>query len=213
MTDVDAGSGLWHGTALSTRDEARRRRLLDAALELYGTIGYRSTTVQAVCKRATVSTRSFYELYSEQEELLAELYGELNAEVLAGFSDVRVDPTTGLIDSVRHIVAASLGPMLRDERKARVLEVESVGISESFELRRRGAYRTFASAIDAAFGAFAGPGLIRAAPDDLSSLILVGGITEVLMQRVQTEPSRREASEAFIDAITSVILRVMGETD
>ena len=47
----------------SSRDEKRRHQLLDAALQVY------ATTVQAVCRQAHVSTRSFYELYADKFEL------------------------------------------------------------------------------------------------------------------------------------------------
>lgn len=67
------GRGTWHGTVRGVRDSERRQRLLEAALELYGTVGYRATTVQADCKLAKMSTRSFYEVYADHERLLAEL--------------------------------------------------------------------------------------------------------------------------------------------
>lgn len=199
---------LWHGTARHTRDDERRRRLLDAALELYGTIGYRATTVQAVCRLAKVSTRSFYELYSDQEQLLERLYHDLNGEVLQAITDISIDSSPDAFTAARTLVAAALGPMLHDERKARVLEVEAVGISEAFERERRLTFQRLAAAMDTAFEALVNAGLILATPGGLTSLILVGGITEVLVQRVQTEPSRREPTEEFLDEITRVIMRV-----
>ncbi|WP_198165876.1 TetR/AcrR family transcriptional regulator [Agromyces laixinhei] len=191
------------------RDETRRRQLMDAALELYGTIGYRATTVQAVCKSAGVSSRSFYELYPDQEMLLTELYRALNDEVLSGISGAKVSATDELAASVRALLARSLEPMLRDGRKARVLEVESVGVSAELERQRRIAYRTFADAIDEAFAAFVRAGLTNEAPGGLTSLILVGGITEALVQRVQTPESERSERESFIDEIAAVILRLI----
>lgn len=201
---------LWHGTDRRTRDDGRRARLLDAALELYGTAGFRATSVKAVCTLAAVSTRSFYELYPGQEELLAQLYRELNGEVLAGLAGARVAVARGLAGAVRGLVTASLSPMLRDERKARVLEVESVGVSAELESQRRAAYRAFAAAIDAAFAVLADAGLIRQAPGGLASLVLVGGVTEALVQRVQAEAAERESDEAFLDAVTEVVLRLLG---
>lgn len=201
-------SSLWHGTARHVRDQERRRRLLDAALELYGTIGYRAATVQAVCRLAKVSTRSFYELYSDQEELLERLYLDLNGEVLEAITDVVIGPASDAFTAARKLVAAALGPMLNDERKARVLEVEAVGVSEALERERRLTLRRLAAAVDAAFAALADAGVIVAVPQGLTSLILVGGITEALVQRVQTQPAEREPTTEFIDEVTRVIVRV-----
>lgn len=202
-------SSLWRGSARAARDEARRRQLLDAALELYGTVGYRTTTVQAVCRHASVSSRSFYELYAQQEQLLTELYRELNSEVLEGLRTAPRDENDDLASTVHGMVSSALDPMLRDERRANVLEIESVGVSDELERHRREAYRTFAGAIDDAFCTLQDAGLIEAAPVGLSSLILVGGITEAIVQSVQTPQSERMTTEEFLAQITAVVLRML----
>ncbi|WP_417555880.1 TetR/AcrR family transcriptional regulator [Microbacterium sp.] len=209
MTSDAAGAPLWRGSARSSRDDARRRRLLDAALEVYGTTGFRGATVRSVCQEAHVSTRSFYELYSDQVALLSELYRELNGEVLAGFAGIAVDPHAPLRGIVRGLVGGALDPILADERKARVLEVESVGVSDALEQERRTAYRAFAEAIDQAFAALERAGRIEDAPGGLTSLVLVGGITEVLVQRMQTPRAGRADAADLVDDVTDVILRVV----
>lgn len=201
-------TGLWHGTARHTRDHERRQRLLDAALELYGTVGYRATTVAAVCRLAKVSTRSFYELYASQEELLERLYRDLNEEVLKAITGVTFGSDPDVFTVARGLIAAALGPMLHDERKARVMEVETVGVSESLETARRLTIRRLAAAVDSAFEALAETGQIAPVPKGLTSLILVGGVTEVLLQRVQTEPAHRLSTTEFLDEVTRVIVRV-----
>lgn len=207
----DAGRAIWHGKARGVRDRERRQRLLEAALELYGTAGYRATTVQAVCKLAKVSTRSFYELYADHEQLLAELYEDLNEEVLAAIVLAGDSPGPDVFTAVEGLVAAALGPMLVDDRKARVMEVEVVGISDALERQRRLTIRRIAGAVDTGFDALVERGLIASAPKGLSSLILIGGITEVLVQRVQTEPALREPTPDFVADIARVIVRMAVE--
>lgn len=70
----------WRGKSPQERRDARRRRLLDAALELFGTTGYAATSVTTLCARAGVSPRHFYELYAGREQLLADLYDEIVRE-------------------------------------------------------------------------------------------------------------------------------------
>lgn len=222
----DCPPGLWHGTSRSERDAGRRTRLLEAALELYGTIGFRKTTVQALCQEAKVSSRSFYELYPAQETLLEDLYDSLNEEISGQL--LTWSPATGvpLIEATVHIVSAALEPMLDDERKARVLEIESVGINDAFELRRRETMRRLASSVSAAFGQLclvfelpAAPGSGQSgsgrddAGTDLTSLILVGGITEALVQRLHLPPSQRTSTAAFLTQIAEVVLRAYGVGD
>ncbi len=211
MGDNGDEDRLWRGSARSSRDEERRRRLLDAALEIYGTTGYAGASVGSVCRLAHVSSRSFYELYSDQSELLAHLYRMLNDEVLSGFADASVNVAEPLFKTVRTLVAGALATTLEDERKVRVLEVESVGVSDSLEQERRSAYRAFAAAIDSAFNALQRSGRIESVPGGLSSLILVGGITEALVQRVQTPAALRTDTARFIDDVTEVIVRLIGQ--
>ena len=48
--------------------------------------------------------------------------------------------------------AAALVPLLQEERKARVMEIEAVGVSEALEQQRRLAIRRLAAAVDTALG-------------------------------------------------------------
>ncbi|ALE91664.1 hypothetical protein AOC05_03810 [Arthrobacter alpinus] len=100
--------------------------------------------------------------------------------------------------------------MVRDERKARELQVEAGGVSEALEQERRPNFRRLAAAVDCAFEGFAAAGLIASAPSELASLIIVGGITEALVQRVQTESSVRIRTSVFIDVVTAVAVQMPG---
>ncbi|UVI36820.1 TetR/AcrR family transcriptional regulator [Brevibacterium spongiae] len=222
----------WHGTLRAERDSARRERLLEAALNLYGTIGFRKTSVQALCQESGVSSRSFYELFPTQESLLEELYIELNNEIITALDTLQLASTDTLFASTYRVVDTALAPMLDDERKARVLEVEVVGISESLENRRHLTMRLLAAAISAAVVEFdqayrvidettpttaeevpttVGPTITEEGPGfGLTSLVLVGGITEVLVQRIHTPPGQRTARGDFLTEIAEVVLRAHG---
>jgi AcrR family transcriptional regulator len=64
------------GESASDRAARRRRQLLDAGLELFGTAGYRATTVRLLCREAKVSDRYFYEHFDSTEDLLLAVYDE-----------------------------------------------------------------------------------------------------------------------------------------
>lgn len=222
-------AGLWRGTSRADRDGARRQRLLEAALELYGTRGFRATSIQALCQESGVSSRSFYELFAAhrsgspresitaQESLLEQLYIVLNQEIVEALATLTIPAGTSLLDATVHVVSAALMPMLGDERKARILEVEAVGVNDSLEARRRETMRMLAGSVDAAVAHLqnahdvpnhgAQSGAERA---DLTSLILVGGITEVLVQRVHTPVEERTSTTEFLTGIAEVALRAHG---
>lgn len=60
----------------------RRERLLDAALRVYGTRGYHSTTVKAVCDAAGLTERYFYESFPNGEALFLALYRDVSVKAL-----------------------------------------------------------------------------------------------------------------------------------
>ncbi|MGG8809799.1 helix-turn-helix domain-containing protein, partial [Streptomyces lividans] len=75
-----APTGRYGGKSAAQRQAERRRRFLDAALQLFGdSPGYRATTVAALSEAAGLSTRQFYEEFRTLEDVLAALHLQVNA--------------------------------------------------------------------------------------------------------------------------------------
>ncbi|MCW2739273.1 TetR/AcrR family transcriptional regulator [Nocardioides sp.] len=127
-------SGRTYGGESATARLARRRRqLLDAGLELFGTAGYRVTTVRQLCREARVSDRYFYEQFDSTEDLLLAVYEESTARLeqaaLAAIGD-RGDPVLAL---AHRGLDAFLGALESDPRLARLVWFEVLGISPRVE--------------------------------------------------------------------------------
>ncbi len=109
------------------RTAERRRLVLEAALELFGTPGYPSATVEALCKKAGVGTNSSYDLYTSKEELLVDLDKEMikrfSADREAFIRNLQTD------DAVRPTVDGWVRTAVGDRQVARVVLIESVGVS------------------------------------------------------------------------------------
>jgi AcrR family transcriptional regulator len=125
------------GQSAAERDDGRRTRLREAALELYGTQGYASVSIDRLCSAAKVSTRHFYQLHSNKEDMLLDLYGSLTT---ASLEDVAASLERNEWETIavrlRDAVGAYLRPLLADPRKARIAFVEIVGVSARVEERR-----------------------------------------------------------------------------
>lgn len=65
---------LWRGQSLQTRAAERRERLLDAGMELMGSVGAAQVTVRGVCRGAGVGLRYFYESFADADSLLVAVY-------------------------------------------------------------------------------------------------------------------------------------------
>ncbi|KAA0102154.1 TetR/AcrR family transcriptional regulator [Mycolicibacterium sp. P1-18] len=80
MTDVRP----YRGVQARDRVAERRRRLLDAGLELLGgTDGPPDLTVRAVCAHAGITARYFYESFTDKDALVAAVFDRVVADIAA----------------------------------------------------------------------------------------------------------------------------------
>src|SRR5688572_8537866 len=79
------------GLDLEQRQQERRRLVLAAALELFGTQGYARTSIEQLCQTAGVGTNSFYDLFSSKEDVLIALYDELTTNLQDAVAQAFVD--------------------------------------------------------------------------------------------------------------------------
>ena len=56
------------------RKQETRARILEAAVELFGEVGFEATKVADVCERADVARQTFFNHFPTKSDLLAELY-------------------------------------------------------------------------------------------------------------------------------------------
>jgi AcrR family transcriptional regulator len=130
------------------RQTERRRLVLAAALELFGTQGYARTSIEALCQTAGVGTNSFYDLFSSKEDVLVELYDDitqaLRDAVAASYLEHR-----GGEDPIRPPVAAFVRGAVDDPRVAQVAFIESAGVSSTVETHRRDVRNQFVAGLQA----------------------------------------------------------------
>lgn len=131
-------TGRYGGRSAEERRAERRRRFLDAGLQLFGdTPGYRATTVAALSDAAGLSTRQFYEEFRSLEEVLAALHLQVNdwAEeaALAALAEAADLPLAERATAVFRAYAANV---TRDPRRIRITFLEIVGVSPQMERQR-----------------------------------------------------------------------------
>ncbi|MFI8829400.1 TetR/AcrR family transcriptional regulator [Streptomyces afghaniensis] len=133
-----APTGRYGGKTAEERQAERRRRFLDAALQLFGdTPGFRATTVAALSEAAGLSTRQFYEEFRTLEDVLAALHLQVNdwaetavLEAAAGAADLP------LVERATAIFRAYAGNVTADPRRIRITFVEIIGVSPRLEEQR-----------------------------------------------------------------------------
>jgi AcrR family transcriptional regulator len=119
----------YRGSSAEERRDARRERLLDAAVEIFGTSGYRSASIDRICSAAGLTKRYFYESFDSSEALLEAVYRRATTTMLNSII-VRGDAhTTG----AEHVLQSALSNFFRtiadDPRSARIVLLEVLGVS------------------------------------------------------------------------------------
>lgn len=119
----------------------QRWRLIQAMIELAARSGYATVTVEKVCAGAGVSPQSFYEQFSDKEDLLVAAYRAC-AEGL--FGQMRSAMAAGELAQLPHrALAAFLRAVVADPDAARVLLIEAMAGGERVTAERRHALRRF----------------------------------------------------------------------
>jgi AcrR family transcriptional regulator len=140
------------------RDERRERRRLDliaAAIAVYGKRGYRHSTVKAVCDRAGLTERYFYESFENSEAVLAACYAAVALAVLAELLEAGAGAkVTGVGDAarterMRTMLRAYFRRLKRDPRTAKLFLMEIRGVGPVVEASFENSLREFGRAISA----------------------------------------------------------------
>ncbi|WP_232664859.1 TetR/AcrR family transcriptional regulator [Pseudonocardia sp. TRM90224] len=155
--------------------------MLTAALDLFGTDGYRATSIEKLCASAGISTRNFYEEFRGREDILIAVYDEVmtgaakaTAGALAGAMEL---PTPERVD---RSIRAFLDHVFGDPKRARIAFVEMLGVSPAVEEHRLGWRRRRAATIEATVRAAVDAG---EAPDrdySLAAIAFIGAFNELV---------------------------------
>ncbi len=143
MASVSESPRLYRGISPVERRAQRRERLLEAGLELFGTEGYADSSIRAVCAVASLNSRYFYESFTGREDLLYHVYKSVVRDVAAVVVEATAREST-IEGQAEAGLRASWTFLAEDPRKAKVISVEVVGVSERLERLRRENRHAFA---------------------------------------------------------------------
>jgi AcrR family transcriptional regulator len=128
------------------RLERRRRRIADAALDLFATRGYNATSVEDVVERARMSKSAFYEFFTSKEHCFRDLLSEEGGALI---HDVLTSAAAGRDhhERLRFGITTFVHSCFERSSVARLLIVESVGLSEGVDDVRHELQGRFADAV------------------------------------------------------------------
>ncbi|WP_373081712.1 TetR/AcrR family transcriptional regulator [Zhongshania sp.] len=133
------------GESAEVRLARQRRQFMDAGLELFGTVGYRATTVRMLCKQAGLTDRYFYKTFADTEDLLAAVYTEsldqIQTEVITAINAAASKQAeSGVIEAGLEAFFTAF----ENARMARVCWLEVMGVSPRIDSLYTGRIQQFA---------------------------------------------------------------------
>jgi AcrR family transcriptional regulator len=176
-----ASGRAYGGVSAADRVAQRRERLLDAALELYGTRGYGATGVKDICRQAGLTDRYYYESFRDAPELFIAVFDRATEALLQLVAERVADAPAEPERQVRAAIDGFVRELARDPRTARVIFVEASSAGAEVEHHMRARLRQFAQLV----AATARPHIAADVPDrmvQLGALSLVGAIERVLIE-------------------------------
>lgn len=191
---------MYGGRSERERRADRRARLLAAGLDLFGTDGWTTTTIEKICTAAGVATRSFYEEFSSREALLLAVFEDVLAGVVAEVTP-RVAVGGGVEQQVRAGLSGYVEHLTADPRRARVVHHE-VRVAGTLEDQRQATVVRFAELI----------AQVAQLPDTprtrTTGIALAGAVSEVLVDWV-AQPEPRPETGPLVEVLVEVFLAAL----
>jgi AcrR family transcriptional regulator len=198
------------GKTPEQRRAERRERMLDVALELFGTRGYAQTTIEMICAQAHLNARYFYDEFESREALLGAVYDRhisaVTTRVLAAVEQALHDPLARLQAGLRAFLDAALA----DRRAARINYFEIVGVSPQLEQKRRGVLRAYADMITIQIGEIARATPIPVRDYRLAAVAMVGATDGLIIDALSTDDEH--TPEDVLATLLELVAAVLGQS-
>lgn len=122
----------WNGKTQDERRAERRDLLIAAAIDLYGSNGFRNTGVRAICQGAGLTERYFYESFANGDELLLAAF-ERVVDVMRHHIGETDDRALSPDARVESMLIAYFTTLEAHRQATRVFLIEIVGVSSEID--------------------------------------------------------------------------------
>lgn len=201
MSETVAGRP-YAGLSPDERRQERRQRLLDAGLQVFGTVGFDEATITLLCGTAKVGTKAFYEEFPSPKALLLAVATDIVADAARVLENALVDAPRELEARVRVGLTAYIEYLTEDPRRVRIAYHE-IRVAP-LEKERQFASLAFASLVSAQVEEF----LDRPPRDSLlTALALTGGAGELL--NYWTNATEKPSTERLVDELTRIFVATL----
>jgi AcrR family transcriptional regulator len=192
--------------ATAARREARRTVLLDAATRMFASHGYHGATVPMIVAEAGSSVGSFYVHFRNKEDIFAavlEALGRKLAEIMKIDEVAQPNPLLRIAAAVQALFVH----LAQFQQEARILIVESSGLSPHLEQVRRSILRNQAEEVHRDL--LSSPNVFSVMDSIIAARCLVGAVYESLYSWLEEDPAHRQPAEIVARAVADYNIRAL----
>lgn len=162
--------------------EERKRQLLDAALECFGTRGYHETQVSDIIKRADVARGTFYLYFEGKREIFRALMEELFEKVTSQIQSLPHDAIEKIPSQLLGNITRVTDLLFAQPLLTRLLVNEAVGLDDEQDDQLRDFYRQILDYIHRGLTQGQEMGFVREGNIEVMALCLLGSLKEIFYQ-------------------------------
>ena len=189
------------------RKEITRRRILDAAVEVFAERGYHEAIVDEIVRVSHTSKGAFYFHFPSKQDIFLKLVDEL-VERLSRKAEVAIAQAEGDEAKVDAALAAVFDAFSGHRQLAKILLVDVVGLGRAFDQKLVGARGRLALVIQRYLDGAVAEGHIPPLDTELTAAVWLGAINEVVVRWLHT--GRPERLDAARPALRSLLLNGVG---
>jgi len=184
-----------------TLGPALEAQILDAALDLFTSLGYLNVTLVDVAVRASVPESVVAAKFATPFDLFEALYEQVAGDCLRRVLDGVDLAPNNFLEQLHAGVSEYVHALLDDPRRARLIGVEANGISRAFDAKRRQERRTFAGLIAQLAVTYEDHHIIHVRLPNLTYAGLVSALFEMVSEYASLPAADRPPLDILIDEV------------
>ncbi len=193
---------------MAKRKEAHRAKLLQIAIRLFGKQGYHATTVPRIVRESGSSTGAFYFYFRNKDDIFACALQAIGEQIAAVLNKAMTSARGDTISQMRVAVETFILFLAQHPDEARILIVESSGLSAKLAKVRRSIIASHCRSVEQALTSISGS-LPRLDPKVVARC-WVGALHESVFHWLESPTERHISAEALARQISEFNLRGIG---
>ncbi|OUM97714.1 MAG: hypothetical protein BAA04_02395 [Firmicutes bacterium ZCTH02-B6] len=204
MDKSQAGSAEWVDSAAESET---KRRILQAAAEVFADKGYYATAVDDIVRASDTSKGSFYHFFPNKQGIFLSLVDHLYTMLLRRV-ETAIEHERGALNKVDAALRTVLGEFARHRRLARILLIEAAGLGHAFNDKLFQLHAGFAGLIKGYLDRAVAEGSIPPVDTELAAYAWLGAINEVVTRWLYT--GKPDPLERALPELRAMLLRSVG---